>query len=271
LTLLVDETKIGDQVAAMVVGVAWEGRCIPLAWRCYTANSSADYPVEGQVAVIGQLLAQVQAGIDPHCSVLVLADRGIGTSPTLCQQVSALGWDYLFRITKQSKICTEQGEYTIAAMVQPGEMWAASGKVFKKRGQIPAHARALWQADYDEPWALVTSRLSVLGAEYGRRNWQEQSFRDLKSGGWQWGSSRIRHPDHMLRLLILLVLAYAWMLVLGGHAVAQGLAQPLQRHHDGHIRRHWSLFKEGLTFFVEHVQRHTLCLKFCFLPDRRSF
>ena len=45
LYLLVDETKLQDRLAAMVVGVAWEGRCLPLAWGCYRANSQQHYPV----------------------------------------------------------------------------------------------------------------------------------------------------------------------------------------------------------------------------------
>ena len=46
--LLVDETKLRDRMAVMVVGVAFESRCIPLAWRCYKANSRKDYPPLGQ-------------------------------------------------------------------------------------------------------------------------------------------------------------------------------------------------------------------------------
>jgi hypothetical protein len=267
--LLVDETKLGDRIGAMVVGVAWEGRCIPLAWRCYKANSAADYPPEGQVKLIEGLLKIVQRGVPAQRPVIVLADRGIGTSPDLCRAVDDLGWFYLFRVTRQSKICTEQGDFTIAEMVQEGDIWAASGRVFKQRGRVPAHARAIWAVGYDEPWALVTNCEALTGHEYAQRNWQEQSFRDLKSGGWQWGASRIRHPDHMDRLLVLLVVAYAWILALGGRAVQAGRAHPLQRHQDGHVRRHWSLFKEGLQFFVEVVQRVGMCPELLFAPDTR--
>src|SRR5579863_348536 len=35
LTLLVDETKLSEHMSAMVVGLAYERRCIPLAWCCY--------------------------------------------------------------------------------------------------------------------------------------------------------------------------------------------------------------------------------------------
>jgi Transposase DDE domain len=269
VTLLVDETKLHDRIGVMMVGVAWEGRCLPLAWRTYRANCGAAYPAEGQVGMIESLLTQVKAGIGSQRTVLVLADRGIGCSPELCRAVARLGWRYLFRVTCQTKVVTNEADYTIAQQVQPGEVWAQSGTVFKQRGRLPAHARALWSVGYDEPWALVTNDARLSGHEYARRNWQEQSFRDLKSGGWQWGDSRIRSPQHVANLLVLLALAYTWIVALGSQAVAAGCAQPLVRRPNGTRRRLWSLFKEGLRYFAQVVQRHTLCLGLVFIPDTR--
>jgi hypothetical protein len=269
VTLLVDETKLHDRIGVMVVGVAWQQRCIPLAWRAYRANDAASYPAEGQVKLIAGLLQQVKVGLPITAQVLVLADRGIGCSPDLCQAVAQLGWRYLFHLTSQTKIVTAEGALTIAQQVQPGEIWAASGIVFKKRGRIPAHARALWGLGYDEPWALVTNDASLTGHEYARRNWQEQSFRDLKSGGWQWGESRVRRPAHVERLLVVLVIAHAWVMAIGSQAIQADHAQPLHRRPNGQVRRHWSAFKEGLHYFVEVVQRHTVCLKLLFIPDKR--
>jgi hypothetical protein len=269
VTLVVDETKLDDRIGVMMVGLAWEGRCLPLAWRTYAANSRTGYPREGQVGMIETLLKQVKAGIGAQRRVLVLADRGIGCSPDLCRAVAALGWYYLFRVTCQTKVVTAGSDYTIAQQVQPGEIWAQAGTVFKQRGRIPAHARALWGVGYAEPWALVTNDAGLTGHEYARRNWQEQSFRDLKSGGWHWGGSRIRLPQHVANLLILLALAYTWVVALGSQAVARNCAQPLVRRPDGTLRRLWSVFKEGLRFFAQVVQRHTQCLGLVFIPDPR--
>lgn len=269
LYLLVDETKLQERLAAMQVGFAWEGRAIPVAWRCYEANCREGYPAEGQVAMIAALLATVQRGIPATRKVVVMVDRGIGTSPELCRAVEALGWHYLFRVTSLTKVCTTTGDFTIAQMVQAGEQATKSGLVFKKRGRLSATAHALWTAGYAQPWALVTNDPALTGFEYAQRNWQEQSFRDLKSGGWQWGSSRITHPDHMANLLVLLAVAYAWSLALGSVAVAAGRAQPLHRHDDGALRRHWSLFKEGLQFFFEHVLRFHHFVPLQFTPDPR--
>jgi len=267
--LLVDETKLNDRLGVMVVGVAWEGRCLPLAWRCYKANSADDYPEEGQVGMIVALLRHIKAGMPAHKSVLLMADRGIGTSPDLCRAVDALGWRYLFRVTCQSKIVTETGDYTIAAMVEEGEVWSAQGRVFKQRGRIPARACAIWSVGYDEPWALVTNDPDLLGEEYGTRNWQEQSFRDLKSYGWQWEQSWVTDPHRMTRFMILLVIAYGWILSLGAYAVYDKGAHALQKHVSGEYRRYRSMFKEGLNWFTEFVRRNTVCLKLCFVPDKR--
>jgi hypothetical protein len=269
VTLVVDETKLEARVGVMMVGLAWQGRCLPLAWRTYRANDQANYPPEGQVGIIRNLLERVKAGIGEQQAVLVLADRGIGCSPALCQVVQQLGWQYLFRVTCQTKIVTDTTEYTIAQQVRPGEIWAQAGRVFKQRGRIPAHARALWSVGYPEAWALVTNDPRLTGYEYARRNWQEQSFRDLKSGGWKWGESRVHLPEHVANLLVLLAFAYTWVVALGSQAVAAGCAQALVRRPNGSFRRLWSLFREGLRYFAQVVQRHTVCLGLLFIPDTR--
>ncbi len=79
----------------------------------------------------------------------------------------------------------------------------------------------------------------------------------------------MRSPEHVARLLILLVLAYVWVIALGSQAVAAGICQPLIRQKDGTGRRHWSLFKEGLRFLVEFVRRYTFCPPLIFIPDAR--
>lgn len=269
IVLLVDETKLAARLGVMVVGIAFEGRCIPLAWRCYRANNAEAYPEDRQVGMISGLLKHIKSAISSDREVLVLADRGIGTSPALCREVAALDWCYLFRVTRQSKIIAEDGDYTIYEQVQEGETWAASGLIFKKRGRIPAHARAVWSDGYDEPWALVTNDATLTGYEYAQRNWQEQSFRDLKSGGWQWAQSRVWNADRMARFMMILVVAYGWVIGLGSYAVHQHQARALIRRPQGQVRRQWSLFKEGLQFFTDYIKRTGVCLKPCFVSDKR--
>jgi hypothetical protein len=252
VVLVVDETKLKAIFGVMVVGVVYEGRCIPLAWRVYRANSAADYPREGQARLIIRLLKAVRVGLPAGTQVRVLADRGIGTSPLLMRGIMALGWTFLFRVTKQSKIILENGEeVTFYQQVkQAGESYAASGLVFKKRGHIPAYVRVLWGQQTHDRWALVTNDPALTGWEYAQRMWIEEAFRDLKSHGWQVESAALTDPECMARLWILLVVAYTWMLLLGAVLHARGLTASLKRRSDGSRVRRWSLFREGRQAFL---------------------
>lgn len=252
VVLVVDETKLKAAFGVMVVGVVFEGRCIPLAWRVYRANSRADYPAEGQSRMIIRLLKQVRAGLPVGTSVRVLADRGIGTSPLLMRGIAALGWTFLFRVTRQSKLILPDGEAVtfFDQVSQPGQGYCASGLVFKKRGRIPAHVRVLWREDAQERWALVTNDRRLSGWEYAQRMWIEEAFRDLKSHGWQVEQAHLNEPQRMARLWIILVVAYAWMLLLGRAVTVAGQAVPPKRRADGTYVRRWSLFREGRRAFL---------------------
>lgn len=244
LILIVDETKIENRFGAMVVGIAVEQRCIPVAWHIYKANDASAYPAEGQVEMILGLLRAVQAGIPAHYRVRVLADRGIGTSPTLMKGIMQLGWYFLFRVTKQSKIVLSSGEAVCFydQVKQPGDQYAASGLVFKQRGHVPGHVRVLWREGSQEPWALVTNDPTLSGWCYARRNWIEQAFRDLKSHGWNLQQVQLQCPQRLQHLWIVLVVAYTWMLLMG---IQQERGQTLALR-----KRRWSLFRQGRMAFL---------------------
>ena len=269
IVLLVDETGIGDRFRVMMVGVSYEGRCIQLAWRCYKAKSREDYPIEGQVRMIATMLSQIKAVLPDDRTVLVQADRGIGTSPDLCKAVEKLGWHYLFRVLKTVKIKTESGVVNPYSEVKKGGRWSASGSVFIKRGQIPAHVRAIWEGDSAEPWILVTNNPQLTGKEYAMRNWQEQGFRDLKSAGWQLEMCRLRSAERLARFLAILVLATGSALSLGGQAVADGKGRKLIKTEDGTLRRAISLFKEGLVYLNKHMVLQKQLPSLRFVPDQR--
>jgi hypothetical protein len=243
VVLLVDETKLGQHLSVMMVGLAYHGRCIPLAWRCYHSHA---YPAEGQVALISGLLKVVAAGLPADCQPVLQADRALGTSPTLIREVKRLRWRLLFRVQGTTRLVTRSGRAWTLGLQPSG--WSATGLAFSKRGHVRVFAfvyRAFGQA---EPWCLLTNdpRLSVLA--YALRAWQEQGFRDLKSGGWQWQRSQVWHPDHAERLLLVLALAYARILSVAVQTTPDlPVVEPvtfIQRRHP--LR---SLFQHGLAFF----------------------
>jgi len=247
LVVVVDETKLKDKVGIMLAGVVYQGRCIPLAWRVYRANDTTAYPAEGQARMIIRLLNVIRAGLPPRVRVRVLADRGIGTSPLLMRGIMAMGWSFLFRVTRLSKIVLPDGAAVCFhdQVTQPGQTYSASGQVFKKRGHIPGHVRVLWGHQATDKWALVTNDATLTGWEYAQRMWIEEAFRDLKSFGFQLEDAWLDVPSRIAHLLIVVAVAYAWLLLWGHVREAQHQTAALKKRKDGATVRRWSLFREG--------------------------
>jgi hypothetical protein len=99
LLVLVDETKLSDHVAMMMVGLAYQASTIPLLWHAY---HPADYPEAGQVALLSDLLAKLRPFIPANQVAILLADRGLGTSPAWQARLTELNWDYLLRVQRST-------------------------------------------------------------------------------------------------------------------------------------------------------------------------
>lgn len=246
--LLVDETKLSTHLGVMMVGVAVQGGCIPLIWRCYNPNA---YPPEGQVNLILGLLQRVVPFLTTPRDWAVLADRGIGTSSALFSALPQLGLNALLRVQHTTRIRLTSGcVLSLGALVnRPGQVWSGSGWVFKKAGWRRVVVHVYWASRQPEPWCLLSYDQRVIPAMYALRFQHEVSFRDLKSDGWQWQRSRVWLPDHAERLVLALALSYAWVL-LHGHLVVQ--------HEPGPSR--YGCFRRGLDFLRDRLRRHLPCL-----------
>ncbi|MFZ4813983.1 MAG: hypothetical protein ACOYL5_05565 [Phototrophicaceae bacterium] len=105
--VVVDETKLGDHLSVMMVGVAWRCRAIPLLWRCYSPKA---YPAEGQVTLIAELIERLRLLLPASVDIVVQADRGIGTSPDLIDEFDRIGVKYLLRVQGQVRLRLKNGK-----------------------------------------------------------------------------------------------------------------------------------------------------------------
>jgi hypothetical protein len=248
--LLVDLTKLGGWLDVMMVGVAYRKRCIPLAWRCMTGQHKWD---EAQVAIIDELLSWVAPAVPPGIVPLVEADRGIGNSSQLAGMVAGRGWHFLFRVADAVRVRLADGrEKRLAEMVKRGQRWSASAQVFKKGGWSAVYVHLIWRRSMNDPWCLITNAPDARGSWYATRMWQDEGFRDLKGGGWQWHRSQVRLADHAERLILALALAYVWTLSLGTRAIRAG--KTTLRHITRGHRHTYSVFRLGLRYFHHRVR-----------------
>jgi len=245
LTLLVDLSKLGKSLSVMVVGLAYRGCCIPLVFWCDRPDA---WPM-GQVALIEELLCWLAEVVPDGVVPLLLADRGIGTSPDLIRVIGALGWQYLFRVQGQTRFALPDGSsVALRDLVTPGGQWTQAGRAFKKAGWLTTIAHVLWDSPYAQAWCLLTNCPDITARFYARRYWQEAAFRDLKSDGWQWQASHLFSPDHANLLVLVLTIAYAFVVSLGTLVFEESaLAARLFDKHLSTFRHGLRLWQSGLT------------------------
>ena len=258
LLILVDETKLSDHVAVMMVGVAYQGSAIPLIWRAYSLE---DYPEEGQVALMSELLSQLRSLLPPEQTVLLLADRGLGTSPTWQERLSNSGWPYLLRVQRSTLIrLPGQKPQPLRRLVGYGQTWIGYAQVFKKAGWQWKWVYLVWELGYAEPCCLFSNQSGLSPDLYSRRFQHEASFRDLKSDGFNWQRSRVWLPSHVERLLLVLACATLWSLTEG--TKVRFLYPLAPRQHS------LSVFRLGLDYLFERFRSlKSKCLELFLAPD----
>lgn len=257
LLLVVDETKLGNQVAVMMVSLSYQGSALPLIWRVYALS---DDPLERQVGVLQDLLERLRMLLPADCQAVLLADRGLGTSPTGQTILSQQGWDYLLRVQRSTRIRREGKVQALGQMVGYGQRWSGRAQVFRKAGWQWRSIWVVWEMGYAQPWCLVSHCDRVAPSLYAWRFRQEVSFRDLKSDGFDWQQSQVWQPAHTERLLFLLALALFWTLAMGTIVLH---LYPLTKR-----QQRFSLFRLGLdALFARFRSLKPTCLELYLVPD----
>jgi hypothetical protein len=242
LLILIDETKLSNHVSVMMVGLAYQSSAIPLMWRAYETKM---YPEEGQVAIMNSLLDRLRKLIPADQAILLLADRGLGTSPTWQEHLSNSGWPYLLRVQRSTRLrlSHQHQPQPLCRLVGYGQRWTGRAQVFKKAGWQWKWVYLVWEVGYAEPWCLFSNQPQLDPMLYGFRAHHECGFRDLKSDGFHWQRSRVWRPAHVERLLLVLALATFWTLTQGTKVRH---LYPLTRR-----QQRLSTFRLGLDYLFE--------------------
>jgi hypothetical protein len=270
--LLVDETKLGAHLSVMMVSLAYEGRAIPLIWRCYYGNSAADYPQQGQVLLIYGLLAHVLSALPPDVKPLVQMDRGLSHSSAMIRALKSLKVDFLLRIKQTARFTSRRGRsHILRDLVTMGEIIYLNGTIFTRARAVRGTLYLIWEPGQRAAWCLFTNAPRLMGQRYAMRWWQEESFKDLKSGGWQWQQSRLRCPRRMERWLLVLAIAYGWVLSQGAALTHLPIDQRCQVADANDIQR-LSLFRLGLRWWQRLWinQPEQLRIDLVFAPPARA-
>jgi hypothetical protein len=221
LALALDATSLGDRFTVLSISVVYRGSASPVAWKIVQANVRHAWKPEWIA-----LLRSFQTLVPADWTVIVMSDRGL-YARWLFQEIVALGWHPLMRITHMSKFRRNGSRSSIpvtAFVPKMGQRWQGRGVAFPKKPsrRLDCTLLACWETGHDEPWFVLTD----LGPDqseglwYGMRAWIEHGFKLLKHGGWQWQMTRMTDPDRASRLWLVLAVATRYVLAVGGEADA---------------------------------------------------
>ena len=214
LPIAMDATNIGQNFTVLSINVLYRRCAIPVAWKVVKGTEKGSWKPYWK-----QLFQSLKDIVPPHYLVVVSADRGL-YADWLYQEIRALGWHPFLRINHQGQYQARdsflwQPLKTVVTRQNPD--WSGRATCFKSN-PIDCTLLARWDADYADPWLILTDLKPVETdvSWYGFRSWIECSYRDVKSDGFGWHKTRLRQPDRAERHWLAMSVAMLWMVTLGG-------------------------------------------------------
>jgi hypothetical protein len=263
ITVIMDWTDFDadDQATLVLSLVTSHGRATPLIWLSVWKDELTDQRNSFEDAALRRLAEVLPEGV----SVTILADRGFADRKLLAF-LTRLGFDYVIRLRGNIRVTAADGERRDAAgWVGPhGRARKLRDAAVTAAGQpVPAvvcvHAR-----DMKEPWCLATSKAEATAPAiirlYARRWTIEPSFRDTKDLRFGMGLSTVRVSDPQRRDRLLLLNAFATVLLtlLGQAGESLGMDRQLKTN-TSKTRTH-SLFRQGCMLYdlIPNMPEHRL-------------
>jgi len=211
LVLALDWTQFRKIHTLALVGV-FGGRGVPLLW--HSVGEFGLYKRQSEIEK--RMLSHLASLLPKGCRVVILADRGFGKTD-LARHCQSLGLEYLIRIKPDVHIrCGRHAGLLSSYELRVGQCHVLREVSFRKAD--PVVQQVVVKRTAQEAFYFMTSLTASarrLIALYHKRMPIEETFRDQKShrSGFALGATRVRHPDRLDRLL--LVLAIGLLLLFG--------------------------------------------------------
>jgi hypothetical protein len=252
ITLILDITPFEEHAQVVYVGLLQQSRVLPLAWKVMPGQQEWE---RGQWEIVAALFEHVARALgEADCTLI--ADRGLSCL-TLIQLCQAHGWHYVLRIkqaeyAQRKRYGTFQGWQTCSEIVaHTGQSWFGTVRLWKEHA-FETQLSAVWEEGHEEAWFLISDRPAGRKRvqQYGWRMRVESTFQDMKRRGWQWESSHVRQRDRLERMLLVLFLAFWWLMHLAASCIHSGR----RSRYDRHDRRDKGMLRLG-RLYLRDIER----------------
>ena len=280
LWFVLDCTPIDDRACIVYIGLLFQSRVLPVAWR---VMPNQEHWEEGQWELVAAMLDEIRvhlAGAD--CTLI--ADRGLTGMP-LVKLCSDRHWHDLLRIAKEhtfrrqlprlsrGKNKGKKGQWSQwkacgKLIFQEGQRWFGAVQLWQEEG-LETYLSAVWESGHKEAWFLISDQSAgpKQVAHYAWRMRVEATFQDTKSRGWDLEATLIADRARLDRLLLALFVGMWWV----GHLAAACIHKGKRESFDRHDRRDKGIFFQELLQHLGHpVDDNLLHLGFNGLEDRST-
>ena len=239
-----------DQATLALSLVTNHGRATPLLWLSVLKDELKDQRNDFEDVCLARLAQVLPEGV----AVMILADRGFGDTK-LFDFLDTLGFAYVIRFRGNIHVSAADGQ------TRPAAAWVGNGgRARKLRGAEVTAGRHKVGAvvcgkarEMKEAWCLAASNAEATAREimnyYAKRWTIEPWFRDTKDLRFGMGLSvlRIADPQRRDRLLLLNAFAIVLLTLLGAAGESLGMDRHLKVNTAKH-RTH-SLFRQGCMLY----------------------
>lgn len=255
ITLLIDGSAVGKDCSALVIGVLYRKRVIPLTW-VVNEGAKGHRTAETHIELFKQLLPILPETLDCY----VLGDGEFDSDELLTWLSQNTNWLFTMRTSKTNLVWTKDGYKAVEEDLAVGRAGyqARMDTTLTKQGKVSVNVIGWWESKYDEPIYLVTNWDDVEAAmkKYRKRVMIETLFSDVKSRGFGIDKSKISAPERLERLLLAVALAYIWMIYLGSYVLESGKRELFESYEC----RKKSTFRLGQDW-LKYVLKHSLRLR----------
>ncbi len=259
--LILDGVMVfGDRWQIFRVSLRHGCRAIPIAWTIVEGKGLV------KVNKLKSMLEKVQRLLKRYVKrVTFLADAGFRDCDW-AQLCLDLGWNYAIRIAYNTYITLPDGTSDrLDNWVPVNRNRYFQNVLLTRETKLQTNVSVTWTTDekgQPEMVAIITDQSACRARlrEYGFRMSIEQSFRDDKSGGFDFEHTRLQHAQRIDHLLLAMAIATLWCHELGEFVLKQG--ESARCLIDPAHERTLSLFQLGLRWL-----KRFLATSLHFLPD----
>lgn len=213
--LILDPTDLAADLTIIQLSLAYRGRALPLAWM-------TSYIKPGTVKEAVRLLfAEVKQWLPPDARVYLIGDREFHGQDML-ELIREQSWTPVVRTKGSLTTELESGRCCHVADLAPPRgqtafyqrVWLTSWRWGPYSLSVAHAAQPKRGQKVDDPWYIVSTELATphILALYAVRMWADELFRDLKSQGFHLDQTRLTHTERIDRLMLIMALAYWWII-----------------------------------------------------------